>query len=247
MRNEQQFVKYAFVGLLALLALSRVAAAGPTTVLNDWCVNVNGDIATACNGAGGGGSTGLASVNMAGFDTTLAPAGNNLGNIAITLNPGFSGYASFYADYDLDFASFGSFDDSAKTVNGLPANWSYEVDDPNVSTIFSDFSANTLTNANNVGVASGPPNQCCDVSFALSIGNISVGTQPETLTFLVSKNAPASGFYIQQTNTDLGDSIYLSASLVNSGPSPVPEPSTLVLAALGGLSMLMWRRLCAAR
>jgi len=250
MRNRQQFMRYAFLGLLALLALCQVAAAGSSTALNDWCVNVNGDIATACNGAGGGGASGHANINMAGFDSTLSPATNNLGSIVVTLGAGFSGYVSFYADYDLDHASFGSFDDSAKTGGTLPTGWDYEAGDP-ASNIFSDFSNNALTNANNVGVPSGPPNQCCDVSFALSIGDINVGVSTsDTLTFLVSKSAPPNGFYIQQTNTDLGDSIYLSAKLTpqNVGPpSQVPEPSTLVLVALGGLSVLMWRRLCAAR
>jgi hypothetical protein len=247
MRTEQHLARYAFLGLLALLALSQVAVAG-STALSDWCVNVNGDTATACNGAGGGGVSGLASINMAGFDTTLSPATNNLGSVVITLNPGFSGYASFYADYDLDYASYGSFDDSATTHNS-PSGWTYEADDPNSSNIFNDFATNALANTNNVGVPSGPPNECCDVSFALSMGGINVGAQPETLTFLVSTSAPASGFYIQQTNTDVGDSIYLDGELSNSGPPApiIPEPSTLVLSGLGGLSVLMLRRLCAAR
>jgi len=248
MKNDQKFARYGLLGLLVLLALSQVAMASSMTALNDWCVNVNGDINTACNGAGGGGVSGLATINLSGFDATLSPATNSLGSVVITLNPGFSGTVSFYADYDLDFASYGSFDDSAKTVNALPAGWSYEADDPNSSNIFSDFASNALTNMNNVGLPSGPPNECCDVSFALSIGNLNVGAgaQPETLTFSVSQSAPASGFYIQQTNTDLGDSIYLSAGLSNSSPQ-VPEPPTLVLASLGGLSLLMWRRLRPAR
>jgi hypothetical protein len=250
MRSTQQFARYAFLGLLALLALSQVALAGPVA-LNDWCVNVNGDATTACNGTGGGGASGLASISLAGFDTTLSPAGNSLGSVVITLNPGFSGYASFYADYDLDFASYGSFQDSASTGGTLQPGESYEADDPNVSNIFSDFANNALANTNNVGTASGPSSPsgaCCDVSFALSIGGLdNTGTQPETLTFTVSTSAPTSGFYIQQTNTDVGDSIYLSATESGGTSGPViPEPSTLVLALLGGLSALMWRRLFAA-
>jgi hypothetical protein len=239
-----------FLGLLALLALSPVALASSATVLNDWCVNVNGDIGTACNGAGGGGTSGLASVSLTGFDSTLSPTTNTLGSIVIKLSPGFTGYASFYADYDLDYASYGSFDDSAKTVNTLPTGWGFEAGDPNSSNIFSDFSSNALTNTNSVGSPSGPPNECCDVSFALSVGGLNVGASADDLTFTVSKSAPPSGFYIQQTNTDLGDSIYLSANLtpVNSGPPTLtPEPSTLILVALGGLSTLVWRRLCPAR
>jgi hypothetical protein len=249
MRSTQQFARYAFLGLLALLALSQAAMASSLPSLADWCVNVNGDVATACNGAGGGGANSQAGINMANFDTTLEPGTNTLGYIAITLNPGVTGYASFYADYDLDYSTYGSFDDSATTGGSLPSGWSWEADDPNSSNIFSDFANNNLTNTNNVGTPSGPPNECCDVAFALSIGDINVGAQPETITFTVSTDAPTSGFYIQQTNTDGGDSIYLSASESGGGgtnPPTVPEPSTLVLAALGGLSVLMWRRLYAA-
>jgi hypothetical protein len=236
--------------LLALLALSQAAVAS-STGLADWCVNVNGDINTACNGGGGGGVSpgNNASISLAGFDTTLSPGTNSLGSIVITLNPGFSGYASFYADYDLDYAAYGSFQDSATVHGALPSNWSYEANDPNASNIFSDFAGNALSNANNVGTPSGPPAPCCDVAFALSIGNLNnTSGSDETLTFLVSTVAPTSGFYIQQTNVDGGDSIYLSAAQSNtSNPSPVPEPSTLVLAALGVLSMLMWRRVCTVR
>jgi len=239
MRSEQHFARYVFLGLLVLLALSQVAAAGSTTALNDWCVNVNGDIATACNGGGGGGASGLANINMANFDTTLGT--NNLGYIVIT---NFTGYASFYADYDLNFTNSGSFQDSATAVGTVPSNWSYEADDPNTSSIFTDFANSALGNTNNVGTASLPPNVCCDVAFALSVSDVGA---PETLTFLVSTTAPTSGFYIQQTNLIDGDSIYLSATESgNTNSPPIPEPSTLVLAALGGLSVLLWRRLSAA-
>jgi hypothetical protein len=252
MRNYQQFARSTFLGLLALLALSQVEVASSQTGLADWCVNVNGDINTACNGAGSGGTSpgNNASIGLAGFDTTLEPGTNSLGSIVITLNPGFSGYASFYADYDLDYLTYGSFQDSATTGGTLPAGYSYEAADPNVSNIFSDFSGSALPDTNSVGTASGPPVVCCDVAFALSVGDlVNTGTVDETLSFLVSATAPGSGFYIKQTNLDLGDSIYLSA-VSSSGPPPpppTPEPAPLVLVALGGLSMLMFRRLCAAR
>ena len=242
MMSERQFARCAFLGVLALLALSRVAAAS-NPVLNDWCVNLNGDINTACNGAGTGGG----SINMSGFDTTLSPTANGLGTITIMLDAG--DYASFYADYDVDFGAVGSFQDYATTGGTLPSNWSYEADDPNTSNIFADFASNSpLADTNNVWNLvipdlNGDP-ICCDVSFALSVDNTS--GSDETLTFDVTDSAPASGFYIQQTNFD-GDSIYLSATEGNGTASPVPEPSTLILVALGGLSMLMSRRLCAAR
>lgn len=231
MRSKKQLA-YVFLGLLALLALSQVAVAD--TTLNDWCVNNGGDISSACNGAGaGGGTTGI---NMSGFDTTFSP--NALGSIAVTASTG--GYASFYADYDL--GTLGSFQDSASVHGALPTGWSFEIDDPNTSNIFNLFASNQLTNTNHVGTASGPPGACCDVAFALSISGLNAG---EVVVFTVSKDQPAAGFYIEQTNVD-GETIYLSAMVENGTPSPVPEPSTLLLGALGSLGVLMWRRFCAA-
>ena len=225
---------------LAVCLLCAVPALGATVGLADWCVNLNGDTNTACNGAGSGGtSPGGGSISLAGWDSTLEPGTNNLGSVVLTLVAGQSDqYAGFYADYDLDYATFGSFQDSGTTVGSLPAGVSYELQDPNVSSIFTDFASNSLADVNTVGTASNSPNVCCDVAFALLVNGLDVpngGTG--TVTFTVSTTAPASGFYLQQTNFDAGDSIYLSENVNISGTgSSTPEPSTFVL-ALGGIGL----------
>ena len=234
----------ALCGLMILTGQRGQASVG----LADWCVNLNGDINTACNGAGGGGvSPGGGTISLSSFDTTLEPGTNSLGKIVVTLVPGMSQYVSFYADYDVDYASLGSFQDYG-TVNGAPPSGvTYELDDPNSSNIFSDFAGNTLMNTNNVGTGVLPPNVCCDVSWALGIGGINVPSGGSgTVTFGVSTVQPTSGFYLQQTNIDTGDSIYLSVSESTSAPCTgpncvptVPEPSfaPLLVLAAGGLGM----------
>ncbi len=249
--------------LLAILVGS-VNANASTTSLADWCVNLNGDITTACNFGGSGGASGTGSISLAGFDTTTEPGTNTLGSVVVTLGVGKNQYAAFYADYDLDFGTLGSFQDSASVNWPKPLPISYEADDPNspTSTIFSDFAANTLTSANNVGAASVPPNACCDVAFALAVRGITVSGagDTDTVTFTVSDVAPTptadpSGFYIQQTNFDVGDSIYLYYTdsgcqgpncIPQPPPTGVPEPSTfgLGLSVVGGL--LLWARRRAA-
>jgi len=234
---------------IALLALTLAAVTGGAfqaqgagaTSLADWCASINGDINTACNGAGAGGASPLGgSISLADFDQTLEPGTNNLGTVVVDLAPGANQFAAFYADYDLDFNAFGSFQDSASIHGALPAGVSYEVADPNVSNIFSDFAGNVLPNTNGVGTASGPPTACCDVSFALAVGGLTVAPGGSgTVTFTVSTTVPVSGFYIQQTNLDAGDSIYLSeVSTITNPSSGTPEPSTFAL-GLGAIGVVL--------
>lgn len=194
-----------------------------TTELADWCFNINGNILSACNGAGSQffpGST---------FDTTLEPGSNNLGTATFAV--GVGQYANAYMDYDLDFSTYGSFQDYG-TINGTaPAGVSWELSDPNISTIFSDFAANSLTDVNSVATAGGPPNVCCDVSWALGVEN--PFSKPAFITFTVS-TTPPNGFYLQQTNFDVGDNIYLSENV-----TPVPEGSTgnMLVIPLAGMAL----------
>jgi hypothetical protein len=255
------------VAAAAMAALPQGAKAGSVSSLADWCVNVNGDTNTACNGGTGGtGGLGLggtaadlqSTISLAGFHTTLEPGVNTLGTITIALGPGANQFVSFYADYDVSYSLYGSFDDFASTSGALPAGLSFSVNDPNVSSItssptgfvlFDQFANNTLDGMNWVATPSGPPTNCCDVVFALSLGNINVAAgDSATATFVVSDPAPASGFYIQQTNQDTNASIYLQGNVSGLGPTPaVPEPSTFGMVLLTGSFLVAWKRFRAAR
>jgi|GEM_PF-3353759 len=232
----------------ALLAvLGGVWQAQATQVgLADWCVNLNGDTSTACNGAG----SGSAAISLTNFNTTLEPGSNSsVSSITVTLGAGMHQFVGFYADYDVDYATWGSFDDSAKTSGSLSSGASYELDDPNSSNIFSDFAANSLKNTNTVATPTGPPSNCCDVSLAFSISNIDVATGGSAfLTFAVTNTAPTTGFYIQQTNQDTGNSLYFQELLTSMAPPPpppppiAPEPSSFAL-GLGLISaVIAWQR-----
>jgi len=213
--------------LLCGLGVSCLPAFSETVGLFDWCFNINGNWNSpqgACNGGGsvfGAGTT---------FDTTLEPEVNGLGSASFTLGVGQYGLA--YMDYDLDFQTFGSFQDFGATAGTAPANVTWEMNDPNTSGIFSDFSSNALSDTNAVSAGSGPPNPCCDVAWALGFTN-STGV-PGTITFTVSRSAPTSGFYLVQTNFDVGDSIYLSEKF-----TPVPDPPTLA-EMLIGFAATLW-------
>jgi len=128
-----------------------------------------------------------------------------------------------------------------------PAHLTYEIADPNTSNIFADFiGGNALPNTNPQTKQA----QCCDVSFAVTDSDLVVPTGfTGTLKFLVSANAPAGGFYIEQSNVTTGDSIYLTVGSLSltatggGGPTGAPEPSTFSLGlGLMGLAFVLSRR-----
>src|ERR1035438_9025055 len=130
-----------------LLALSFPASASVS--LGDWCINLNGNI-NVCNGGTNPG--GIPGINVSAFDATLEPGLNSVattpGTITINIGTGLQ-YAAVYMDYDVDYATTtggcpalgcGSFTDVGSVVGSPSATQSYELADPNTSTIFSDFS-----------------------------------------------------------------------------------------------------------
>lgn len=233
------FCVMAFV-LVALLASSAQAEA----VLSDWCFNVNGDSATNCNTGGNS----LVSPISGSFDTTLTPAANLLGSAVVSLGSGNGQYVVAYMDYDLNYAAAGSFTDFGSVSGSAPAGYTYELDDPNTSMIFSDFANNMLMNVNNVATSLTPndPNgPCCDVAWALGLAGIDVPMgQTGTVTFMVSTRDPG-GFRLQETNQYSMESIYISASVNigsgGGGGGGVPEPGYTALVG-AGLAGLYWLR-----
>ncbi len=227
-------VGFAFVTVL-------VSSAQATPVLSDWCFNVNGDTAANCNT---GGNSLIAPIS-GNFDTTLVPGTNTLGSAVVTLGPGNGQAVLAYMDYDLNYAAAGSFTDYGTVLGTAPAGYSYELNDPNSSSIFSDFAANALTNMNavgtplSVGVPGGP---CCDVAWALGIGGINVPSgQSATVTFRVSTTDPG-GFRLQQVNQYNMETIYLSATVNIGGTTQIPEPGYAGLLGVGLVGLYYLRR-----
>jgi hypothetical protein len=220
--------------------------------LQDWCINVNGSVDASSvannpsNSCNGGTNAPLSSVLTGAFDQTLGQdsSSNTLGTVTVALAPGLNQYVSFYADYDIDYNDFGSADDLATLIGATQVGYSYELDDPNASNLFSDFASNELTNTNNVGTP-GTNTQCCNVSWALAVSGIDVlPGGSATVTFNLAAAAPTSGFYLKQTNQDTNDSVYLAVmdNVQNQVPgSDTPEPATFELAmSAAGMTIVIW-------
>jgi hypothetical protein len=220
-----------------VLALAGSSSAQAEAVLNDWCLNLNGDSLSACRPVDPGSLP--AWVDATGFDlTTNDPPGtpNTLGSLRITLDPGDDQYVLAYLDYDLSFAASGSFQDVASVHGSLPPGVHFALADP-AGSLFADFAANALGDTNEVGVGSGPPTPCCDVAWALGIGGIDVPAGSQALVvFTVDTQQPTTGFYLQQRNLESGESIFLTATLT---AVPSPNATALLASALGAL--LAWR------
>lgn len=221
-----------------IAALLSAPAAHGEAVLNDWCLNLNGDTTLICNPFDPASLPG--NIDADGFDfTTNNPPGtaNTLGTLAITLGPGNGQHVLAYFDYDLNFGSSGSFQDVGEVVGNAPSGLSFAMADP-ASDLFADFAANALTNDNTVADGSAPPLPCCDVAFALGISGIDVPVGSSVLLFFtIASTQPSTGFYLRQTNLLSGESIYITAVAAT-----VPLPASLVLLASAfGLPLLRRR------
>jgi hypothetical protein len=105
-------------------------------------------------------------------------------------------------------------------------------------TIWPNFAGNTLDGSNTVGTYSAPPNACCSVALAEILGfTVGAGTQ-EVVTFTTSTTQPTGGFYLQVTDNDSNNSLYLTETATNNSTSSTPEPGSMLLMA-SGLGVLL--------
>lgn len=249
---------FLFVAIVSILVFSIPASAD--VALADWCVNDNGSVGSGSNqpsnSCNGGTLAPDAHVNIGSFDTTLEPSSNALStgpqSITVTFGTGLQNIGAFM-NYDIAFSSFGSNGDYGTVVGTPPGTFSYEMDNEFTSSIFSDFAAGALTDANNVSFAACSPNFppfYCDASWAM---DWTANVNPALFTggkivYTASLTVPTTPFYLEQTSGFTGENIYLSAdvTLTPKMITGVPEPATWpVLAAAGCILFVMRKRLVA--
>jgi len=226
---------------MVVMGLSQAALATTSSVLSDYGFNVDGT--KYWNDFGGGFTPSLpSSVNTSSFDLSTG-----LGTVTATINGVGNHYflALFNHDLGSDYTSQSGL--TSGTAATVPVqSWQIGDADNGNGAIYTNFKANTLSDTidNN---PYDPANSVIGIDLAMAMGwNFTLlADQSAYLTFSVSDLDPPS-FQLIQTNPDPVESLYFSSDLRigETGPSTVPEPSTIVLfgSAIAGLGIYMRRR-----
>ena len=242
-------MKRTIITLIAGMMLCLGATASQaTTVLNEFAFNINSTIYD--NVYYNGSVAQPSSTNSPMFATPSFNTATGIGSITLDYSvAGTYNIGAFFDHAILDNSN--SFASDFGTVSGsAPAGASWQIADPWGPSIYSNFATNTLDNTNAQLFVVNELNTN-DVSLALA-RNFTLGSyQKAHLVFTVSEANPG-GFYLQQTNANTLENIFLSSTLditdvpqpPDPGTNPVPEPSTFMLlgSALAGLGFYTRRR-----
>jgi len=171
--------------ILALTGWTISSASAGVIVLQEWAFNVNGVISDSL----------LGDPNP----TSGALNAEGLGTLTWSINtPGAHKFISFF-DHDIDIPINTWFNEYG-VANGAPAaGQSWEIDEPGYvfGDIYTNLTAGALDNSNGV-----PVNARDDVSMALGWDFLLNSGDTATITLILSRTAPASGFYLSQTDPD---------------------------------------------
>ena len=227
---EKKIMKKSLVLLAAMAATNAMPLNAAT--LFDWGVNIDGG--TVCLDGFSCDSTTLpASVDASGFNFTTG-----LGTVSYTITGNGAHYTSLYVDHEVspDFL-----DEFGNSTGAIASGQSWEIDDPFLGDIFTNFLASNLDNSNAV-----PANPINDVAMALAwdftLGAGIGAGETATVDFMVSLTAPTNGFFLLSL-VDPVETIYFSSTL-DIQPNPVPVAGALLLFGSGlvGLVGACFRR-----
>ena len=198
---------------LAMIGSIRLFGQDASYSLAEHAVNVDG--VTTFLSHGGSPPPG---VNVAGFD-----AETGLGLITVAVHGQGSHYVSVFVDHEIE-ESVNTFFNEFASVSGAPAQGqTWEVDEPGFKSgsLQARFRDGTLRNSNNL-----PATSPDDVAMAMAWRPVLASDQSAVVQVSVSETAPASGFYLSQTDALSHRTLFFSGALrIQNGDL---EPPTVV-------------------
>lgn len=215
---------YAFLAIGLLVVISIREARAGTIDLFEYAFNIDGSISNPKLGDPVPGAA-----NVSAFDDQTG-----LGTISITVMGAGIHYVAGFFDHEIDEAATTFFDEYGAAFGSPAAEQSWEIDEPGYvfGDIYTNFTTGSLDGAN--GVPSGDED---DVSMAIGWDFALSSGEKAVISFRISGNAPAGGFYLTQTDPGLSETIYFSSTLgiltIPSGEVvPLPSAALLTLPAL---------------
>jgi hypothetical protein len=213
-----------------------VGPAFATTIsLSDWAFNIDGSVSEF--------------IKPTDLDDTAFDWGTGLGTLTWeTTGAGAHSILAFF-DHDIDENSNGYLNEFGAT-NGTPASGqSWEIDEPGYE--FVDIYDHVVLDGKLDLFNDVPSGSEDDVSMAMGWDFTLETSEMATINFILGLTAPTSGFYLSQTDTDSGVSIYFSSLLTKTGgtppppddddddgPNPIPEPGTVMLLGAGIMGLV---------
>jgi hypothetical protein len=130
---------------------------------------------------------------------------------------------------------------AVNNLGDLAAGQSWEIDEPGwkLGDIYDNFVNSALDGTN--GVPAGSEN---DVSMAMGWDFTLAAGETATITLSLSELMPTGGFFLSHYDSMSDYTIYYSSALEITGDgAPVPEPSTVILMAIGLAGLSASRRM----